>query len=53
MQIIRVSLISSEISDLGTNDYFTNMYIKTHMRATAYVFGLLTGYLIHVMQEKR
>lgn len=43
----------SEISDLSANNYFANVYIKTHMRATAYVFGLLTGFLIHLMQEKK
>lgn len=49
----RLIIFRSEVSDLSTNSYFVNVYIKTHMRATAYVFGLLTGYIVHVMQEKR
>uniref|UniRef100_A0A1B0D242 Acyltransferase 3 domain-containing protein n=1 Tax=Phlebotomus papatasi TaxID=29031 RepID=A0A1B0D242_PHLPP len=44
---------ADEISDLSENFYFINFYIKTHMRATAYIFGLLTGFLVHYMQEKK
>lgn len=40
-----------EIQDLSTNWYFINVYIKTHMRATAYCFGLIFGYIIHRIQE--
>lgn len=41
-----------EVQDLATNEFFVTSYVKTHMRATAYLFGILTGYLVHVMQEK-
>ncbi|XP_055682064.1 nose resistant to fluoxetine protein 6-like isoform X1 [Lutzomyia longipalpis] len=43
---------ADEIADLSENFYFINYYIKTHMRATAYIFGLLTGFIVHYMQEK-
>ncbi|XP_059617661.1 nose resistant to fluoxetine protein 6-like [Phlebotomus argentipes] len=43
---------AEEITDLSENYYFINFYIKTHMRATAYIFGLLTGFLVHYMQEE-
>ncbi|GAB0098061.1 nose resistant to fluoxetine protein 6 [Sergentomyia squamirostris] len=43
---------AEEITDLSQNYYFINYYIKTHMRATAYIFGLLTGFLVHYIQEK-
>lgn len=46
-------LFFSEVSDISTNKYFVETYIKTHMRATAYVFGLLTGFLLHYVQEKK
>ncbi|TMW53381.1 hypothetical protein DOY81_001503, partial [Sarcophaga bullata] len=41
-----------EMEDLANNVYYNGTYIKTHMRASAYVFGLLTGYLVHCMQAK-
>lgn len=44
--------ICSEISDLSANHYFIHFYGKTHMRATAYVFGILVGFLVHVMQQR-
>lgn len=43
----------SEVHDLQANDYFVNVYGKTHLRATAYLFGLLVGYLVHWMQIKK
>uniref|UniRef100_A0A182SXU3 Acyltransferase 3 domain-containing protein n=1 Tax=Anopheles maculatus TaxID=74869 RepID=A0A182SXU3_9DIPT len=43
---------TDEVSDLQANDYFVNVYGKTHLRATAYLFGLLVGYLVHWMQLK-
>ncbi|XP_058118232.1 nose resistant to fluoxetine protein 6-like [Anopheles ziemanni] len=43
-------IFTDEISDLQSNDYFVNVYGKTHLRATAYLFGLLAGYLVHWMQ---
>ncbi|KAM7346795.1 nose resistant to fluoxetine protein 6-like isoform 2-T2 [Cochliomyia hominivorax] len=41
-----------EVEDLASNAYYSSTYIKTHMRASAYVIGLLTGYLVHQMQAK-
>ncbi|XP_053678533.1 nose resistant to fluoxetine protein 6-like [Anopheles nili] len=43
-------VFADEVSDLQANDYFVNVYGKTHLRATAYLFGLLVGYLVHWMQ---
>ncbi|XP_058444521.1 nose resistant to fluoxetine protein 6-like [Malaya genurostris] len=40
-----------ELDDIQGNPYFANVYVKTHMRATAYIFGILAGYLVHLMQE--
>uniref|UniRef100_A0A182M972 Acyltransferase 3 domain-containing protein n=1 Tax=Anopheles culicifacies TaxID=139723 RepID=A0A182M972_9DIPT len=45
-------IFTTEVSDLQANDYFVNVYGKTHLRATAYLFGLLVGYLVHWMQLK-
>ncbi|XP_066140764.1 nose resistant to fluoxetine protein 6-like isoform X2 [Euwallacea fornicatus] len=41
-----------EIEDLTTNHYFVNAYIKTHMRATSYFIGLLSGYLVYWMYKE-
>lgn len=41
------------MTDLQSNSYFANVYVKTHMRATAYIFGLVAGYLVHIMQQKK
>ncbi|XP_018793001.1 PREDICTED: nose resistant to fluoxetine protein 6-like [Bactrocera latifrons] len=43
---------ADELVDLASNNYYIGYYIKTHMRASAYFVGLLTGYLVHVMQAK-
>lgn len=43
---------ADELVDLASNNYYIGYYIKTHMRASAYFVGLLTGYLVHVMQER-
>ncbi|KAK2581820.1 hypothetical protein KPH14_002289 [Odynerus spinipes] len=40
----------SEIKDLTSNTYFINAYIKTHMRAEAYFFGLAFGYILYRIQ---
>ncbi|XP_062539729.1 nose resistant to fluoxetine protein 6-like isoform X2 [Armigeres subalbatus] len=45
-------IYADEVTDLQSNSYFANVYVKTHMRATAYIFGLVVGYLVHIMQEK-
>lgn len=50
--IFKFIFLLSEITDLSANEYFVNVYVKTHMRATAYVFGILTGFLVHIIQEK-
>ncbi|XP_015122529.1 nose resistant to fluoxetine protein 6 [Diachasma alloeum] len=39
-----------EIEDISTNDFFRNSYIKTHMRASAYFFGLVYGYFLYRIQ---
>lgn len=44
---------NSEISDLSDNDYFINTYGKTHMRATAYIFGILVGFLAFHAHKKQ
>lgn len=45
--------INSEVYDLSANEYFFTTYGKTHMRATAYVFGILVGYIVHILQDKK
>ncbi|EAT43757.1 AAEL004811-PA, partial [Aedes aegypti] len=47
-----VTYYGDEVADLQSNSYFANVYVKTHMRATAYIFGLAVGYLVHIMQQK-
>ncbi|XP_004524121.1 nose resistant to fluoxetine protein 6 [Ceratitis capitata] len=43
---------ADELIDLASNNYYIGYYIKTHMRASAYFIGLLTGFMVHLMQEK-
>ncbi|XP_017489344.1 PREDICTED: nose resistant to fluoxetine protein 6-like, partial [Rhagoletis zephyria] len=43
---------SDELTDLASNKYYIGYYIKTHMRASSYFIGLLTGYVVHIMQER-
>lgn len=45
--------IFSEVSDISSNSFFINTYVKTHMRATGYLFGLFTGFILHYMQAKK
>ncbi|XP_055612417.1 nose resistant to fluoxetine protein 6-like isoform X2 [Uranotaenia lowii] len=42
----------SEVTDPQANFYYTNVYVKTHMRTAGYVFGIFVGYLVHLMQQK-
>ncbi|XP_011298798.1 nose resistant to fluoxetine protein 6 [Fopius arisanus] len=39
-----------EIEDISTNEFFRKSYIKTHMRASAYFFGLAYGYFLYRIQ---
>lgn len=43
----------SEVADLSTNDYFINTYGKTHMRSSAYIFGILAGFLAFYIHKKQ
>lgn len=43
---------ADEVHDFATNSFYTGSYIKTHMRATDYVIGILAGFIVHLMQEK-
>ncbi|XP_048511652.1 nose resistant to fluoxetine protein 6-like [Athalia rosae] len=38
---------SAELKDISTNNFFLTNYIKTHMRASSYCFGLACGYIVH------
>ncbi|XP_066592007.1 nose resistant to fluoxetine protein 6-like [Prorops nasuta] len=40
-------IYKSEVSDISMNDYYRNNYIKTHMRASSYCFGLICGYIVY------
>ncbi|CAH1111035.1 unnamed protein product [Psylliodes chrysocephalus] len=40
-----------EVSDLASNFYFVNYYIKTHMRISSYCIGLFYAYLVHKIQR--
>ncbi|KAJ6640289.1 Nose resistant to fluoxetine protein 6 [Pseudolycoriella hygida] len=44
---------ADEVTDISQNYFFVNVYIKTHMRATAYIFGIFTGALVHYLQQKK
>jgi hypothetical protein len=46
-----LSFIGREVKDISTNEYFKSSYIKTHMRASAYCFGLLYGYIVYRIQN--
>ncbi|XP_012279978.1 nose resistant to fluoxetine protein 6 [Orussus abietinus] len=41
---------TSELKDLTRNQYYTASYIKTHIKAMAYVFGLAFGYILYRVQ---
>lgn len=43
---------ADEVQDFATNPFYIGSYIKTHMRATDYVIGILAGFIVHSMQEK-
>ncbi|KAK0094750.1 hypothetical protein PV326_010087 [Microctonus aethiopoides] len=43
-------IYTSEIEDISINEYFKSTYIKTHMRATPYCFGLVYGYILYRIQ---
>ncbi|XP_055843240.1 nose resistant to fluoxetine protein 6-like [Episyrphus balteatus] len=43
---------ADEVQDFASNKFYTGSYIKTHMRATDYVIGILAGFIVHLMQEK-
>lgn len=45
-------IFTDEVVDVQSNPYFINVYGKTHMRATGYIFGIFVGYLVHWMQQK-
>uniref|UniRef100_A0A8D8BDN6 Nose resistant to fluoxetine protein 6 n=1 Tax=Culex pipiens TaxID=7175 RepID=A0A8D8BDN6_CULPI len=45
-------IFTDEVVDVQSNYYFQNVYVKTHMRATGYIFGIFVGYLVHWMQQK-
>ncbi|XP_053948388.1 nose resistant to fluoxetine protein 6-like [Anastrepha ludens] len=45
-------VFADELIDLASNNYYIGYYVKTHMRASSYFIGLLTGFLVHAMQER-
>ncbi|OXU18191.1 hypothetical protein TSAR_005433 [Trichomalopsis sarcophagae] len=44
-------IYTPEIKDISANEYFKSSYIKTHMRAGAYCFGLVYGYVVYRIQN--
>lgn len=45
-------LIYREFTDIASNFYFKEAYIKTHMKMIMYFMGLLTGYILHRIQKQ-
>ncbi|XP_063906237.1 nose resistant to fluoxetine protein 6-like isoform X2 [Zophobas morio] len=45
-------IFAPEMYDITQNSYFKTAYIKTHMRAGSYFFGLLFGYILYKLQTK-
>ncbi|XP_049865219.1 nose resistant to fluoxetine protein 6-like [Pectinophora gossypiella] len=43
---------AKECTDISTNFYFKEAYIKTHMKMTPYFMGMLTGYILHRIQTE-
>ncbi|KAI4459654.1 o-acyltransferase [Holotrichia oblita] len=43
----------AEVVDLNSNSYFTNIYIKTHIRASSYCIGVVYGYIVYKLQKSR
>lgn len=42
-----------EVTDISSNDYFINVYGKTHNRATAYILGILVGFVVYHLNKKK
>ncbi|XP_028028597.1 nose resistant to fluoxetine protein 6-like [Bombyx mandarina] len=42
---------AKEFTDIVSNFYFKEAYIKTHMKMITYCMGLLTGYVLHRIQS--
>ncbi|KRT80969.1 Acyltransferase, partial [Oryctes borbonicus] len=41
----------AEVVDLNSNPYFTNIYIKTHIRASSYCIGVVYGYIVYKLHN--
>lgn len=48
-----MNFLHSEIADLSANDYFVNTYGKTHMRSTAYILGIMIGFIVYQIHKKK
>ena len=53
IKLCSVFVIHREVSDLNSNSYFKNVYIKTHVRASSYCIGLVFGYVAHKLHDSR
>nr|XP_008198006.2 PREDICTED: nose resistant to fluoxetine protein 6 isoform X1 [Tribolium castaneum] len=45
-------IFAPEVYEISENHYFKTAYIKTHMRAGSYFFGLFFGYLLYKLQNQ-
>ncbi|XP_044262126.1 nose resistant to fluoxetine protein 6-like [Tribolium madens] len=45
-------IFAPEVYEITDNYYFKTAYIKTHMRAGSYFFGLFFGYLLYKLQSQ-
>ncbi|XP_022828881.1 nose resistant to fluoxetine protein 6-like [Spodoptera litura] len=43
---------AKEFTDIISNFYFNEAYIKTHMKTIIYFIGILTGYILHRIQTE-
>ncbi|CAB3229224.1 unnamed protein product [Arctia plantaginis] len=43
---------AKEFTDIISNFYFNEAYIKTHMKMIIYFMGILTGYILHRIQTE-
>ncbi|XP_026326744.1 nose resistant to fluoxetine protein 6-like [Hyposmocoma kahamanoa] len=47
-----ILFFAKEFTDIVSNYYFKEAYIRTHMKMTPYFMGLLTGYILHRIQTE-
>lgn len=51
--LLIVFFFHREFTDIISNYYFNEAYVKTHMKMIIYFIGILTGYILHRIQTEK